>query len=308
MSASKHWCFTLNNHTEDDINNLQRPNDLISYIVFQHERGDSGTNHLQGYIQLSSRKRLNQVKALLHNRAHIERMRGTPTQARTYCMKEEGRIAGPWEIGEFITPGRRTDLIDFRDAAKEKPMSRGECIELYPGKNFFFFFSKLSLEILAKYPQFVKNVIDHYAEQRITTTELIARPGWQQELLTHLSAPPDPRSVIWYFDAVGNSGKSYFAAHYRSADGERGFRFSGGKYADIYHAYNRERAIFLDLTRTSQEKVPYEVLESFKNGGFLATKYQSRYVTFEIPHVIVFANYRPDESALSADRWDIRVI
>lgn len=140
MSASKHWCFTLNNHTNDDISNLQRPNNLISYLVFQHERGDSGTDHLQGYIQLSQRKRLNQVKSIIHPRAHLERTRGTPAQARNYCMKEEGRIAGPWELGEFATPGRRTDLIDFRDAAKQKPLTRGECIELFPGKKRFFFF------------------------------------------------------------------------------------------------------------------------------------------------------------------------
>ena len=63
--------------------------------------------------------------------------------------------------------------------------------------------------------------------------------------------------------------------------------------------------MFFDLARSVQERVPYEVMENFKNGGFLNTKYESKWVKFKIPHVVVFANFLPDRLKLSEDRWNI---
>lgn len=48
-------------------------------------------------------------------------------------------------------------------------------------------------------------------------------------------------------------------------------------------------------------------MESIKNGLICSCKYVSVTKSFVIPHV-VFANYEPDQSKMSADRWDIRPI
>ena len=65
---SCNWVFTINNPTwEDDPLKWSG----VKYLVFQKERGESGTDHFQGYVQFRSNKRLSALKAL-HKEAHWE--------------------------------------------------------------------------------------------------------------------------------------------------------------------------------------------------------------------------------------------
>lgn len=87
------------------------------YMVYQIEEGETGTTHVQGYIEFTQTRRLSAVKRMLGGRCHLERRRGTRDQARAYCMKEESRVEGPFEYGTWIPggPGRRTDLYEIRE-------------------------------------------------------------------------------------------------------------------------------------------------------------------------------------------------
>ena len=58
--------------------------------------------HLQGFVQFSKKQRMHQVRGHLGGRAHVERMRGTPTQARDYCRKDGDYT----ESGNFVSSGR----------------------------------------------------------------------------------------------------------------------------------------------------------------------------------------------------------
>lgn len=132
MSYTKNWCFTINNPSDKEIH-LFRIDGLpstVSYCIWQVERGEEGTRHVQGFVQFSAKKRLAQVKKLeytytldsvptvlkLFDRAHLEPMQGTAEQARDYCKKEDTRIEGPWELGHITTKGKRTDLEDAYNA------------------------------------------------------------------------------------------------------------------------------------------------------------------------------------------------
>lgn len=108
----KYWCFTINNYDAETEADLQRLTEgespRATYIIFGRETGESGTPHLQGYIEFAARQRFNQVRRLLGGRAHVERRRGTGLQAADYCKKdgsfvESGTISSPG-------PGKRTDL------------------------------------------------------------------------------------------------------------------------------------------------------------------------------------------------------
>lgn len=155
-------------------------------------------------------------------------------------------------------------------------------------------------EIIAKYPRFVDSVLERRRIQQLPVVAFSPREGWQQNLFTTLCTPPDPREVIWFYDHLGNQGKSYFARHYPSA-----YIITGGKHADIYYAYAFEKVVIFDWPRDHEQQFPYAVCEAFKNGYFLSTKYEVRTVRFEVPHVIIFANFAPDQSKLSHDRWNI---
>lgn len=74
----------------------------VAYCVYQLERGENGTLHLQGYLELKNRKRFTELKKF-HGLfgAHFEPRKGSPSEARDYCMKTDTRVAGPWEHGVF---------------------------------------------------------------------------------------------------------------------------------------------------------------------------------------------------------------
>lgn len=118
MSIAKNWCFTLNNYTNDDLHKLNdfSLNELCGYIIYGKETGAEGTPHLQGYVSLTRKSRLNQVRELISTRAHYEVMRGSPKQAADYCKKDG-------DFTEFGRPpgvkGTRSDLLTVQERIRE---------------------------------------------------------------------------------------------------------------------------------------------------------------------------------------------
>jgi len=299
MALSTNWCFTLNNPRDHEgvlLRSLVEDEADVSYIVYQLEEGEeTGTPHFQGYIQLKSRKRCAQVSRVLGGRANVRRAAGTAEQNKAYCTKLDTRKEGPFEFGEMTTKGKRKDIEAFVAEMKENVMSDAEILERHPN-------------ILAKYPRFVSTSRRILAESNLADPPLAARSGWQESLLGLLLAIPDPRKIHWYYDEVGGSGKSLFCRRFRCVDGRRAYVCTGGKHADIQYGFARQPIVFFDWPRSGEEAFPYGVVENFKNGYFLNTKYESTPVYFDTPHVIVFSNFYPDKKKLSLDRWDIHVI
>lgn len=118
MSGAKHWCFTLNNYTEEDVEKYQTLGEQggqVNYLVFGREKGESGTPHIQGYVSFSSKLRLAQVKVLLGDRVHLEKAKGSPQQNKDYCEKE----GDSFEYGTCPKGrGARTDLASALAAVK----------------------------------------------------------------------------------------------------------------------------------------------------------------------------------------------
>lgn len=85
--AAKNWCFTLNNWNDIDEVKLDTMflHGHFNYIVWGREMAQTGTPHLQGYVQLKKKLRLNQVRQLISPRAHLEISRGSPDMAARYC-------------------------------------------------------------------------------------------------------------------------------------------------------------------------------------------------------------------------------
>jgi len=111
--SKRNWCFTWNNYSEKDIEFLKSYN--YEYLIFGKEVGESGTPHLQGYIEFKSSKELK----TLHNnfpKVHWEARKGTQEQAVKYCQKEGNFV----EIGEPKKQGKRNDLIAVANAIVDK--------------------------------------------------------------------------------------------------------------------------------------------------------------------------------------------
>lgn len=104
-NQGKFWVFTINNPTEVTLPR-QWPN--VQYAIWQLEKGEEETPHLQGYVVFKSNQRLAALKKI-DATAHWEIRRGSHQQAKDYSSKEDTRQSGPYEIGDeygvFVTPG-----------------------------------------------------------------------------------------------------------------------------------------------------------------------------------------------------------
>lgn len=111
--TARRYCFTLNNYTDEHCRLLMAVatgTELpVRYVLFGREVGESGTPHLQGYVEFGSPVRITGAKRLLGiNSLHLERACGTASENLTYCSKQD---PNPYQSG---TPGHgsghRSDL------------------------------------------------------------------------------------------------------------------------------------------------------------------------------------------------------
>lgn len=104
MSKARNLCFTINNYSDSEIDALKAWNQ-VQYLVVGKEVGESGTKHLQGYVEFVSSKKFETIKKYLP-RAHLEVRKGTAMQAANYCKKDGDFI----EQGKISNQGKRTDI------------------------------------------------------------------------------------------------------------------------------------------------------------------------------------------------------
>lgn len=128
-NASRHYCLTLNNPNENDVEqwNLAQAKEAygIVYLVYGREIGSSGTPHLQGFVSFSKRRRLTFVRSIFGDRIHAETARAKPRVAAEYCKKDGVYL----EFGECPSgQGTRSDLAAALSAIKSG-VSRLQLIE-----------------------------------------------------------------------------------------------------------------------------------------------------------------------------------
>ncbi len=112
------WTLTLNHYTPEHLIDLKALVDQkkITYLCYGLERASTtGTPHIQGYLQLPKKLRLNGLKAMLPGSPHLELAKGTLQQNITYCSKD-GEF---FELGEAVSPGARTDLQAVQQLIKD---------------------------------------------------------------------------------------------------------------------------------------------------------------------------------------------
>lgn len=127
LAPARHWCFTLNNPHDalscacladacDAASTRLEALKYVRYYIFQLEKGDSGTPHLQGYIEFSKPSRPGKVVRALPG-AHIEKRCGTAEEAVAYCRKDDTRISGPFVWGTPPAEGGQGSRSDLSRAA-----------------------------------------------------------------------------------------------------------------------------------------------------------------------------------------------
>jgi len=116
----RHFCFTLNNYTEEEIKHLCTSLEAGKY-VFQKETGNNGTPHLQGFVSFSNPRTMNGLKKI-NRRIHWEVARNI-NAAKDYCWKEDtadGTIYSNFEYKEKVAQSTGTKFIKNRAPTKEE--------------------------------------------------------------------------------------------------------------------------------------------------------------------------------------------
>lgn len=296
------YVFTKNNYNDHDIEHYSNlvGRHGIKYICWGKEVGESGTPHLQGYLQTNHHDIRRLHTCML--KAHIEKQRGSSDEAKNYACKD-----GDWvEFGAYEhigkpEPGKRNDLNDIK-----QKIDAGASYETIQEENF---------STTALYSKFIKQYIQDrdYKKGLDSLREGFVSASlkpWQKALLEVLEDTVCPRKIYWIWDREGNSGKSWMTNYLAALHGAT--VMSTGKKADLTYiwANNISKVAIFDLARTSEEYLSsvYSLAEDLKNGRVISTKYESRTVLFPVPHVVCFANFSPDMTKWSQDRYFIKEI
>jgi hypothetical protein len=87
VSPAIKWCFTLNNYTEKDIEEINSSiSSKCSKFIFETEIGENGTAHLQGYIAFKKKSRWSELG--LTKNIHWEKVKGSEEDNIKYCSKD----------------------------------------------------------------------------------------------------------------------------------------------------------------------------------------------------------------------------
>lgn len=267
---SRGWCFTLNNYTEEDYNKLKDTcTQFCKKFIIGKEVGKKGTPHLQGYCYFQDGKTFDAVKQLLGTALHLEKAKGTAEQNKKYCGKDENYIMQGFDVDD-----KEAFEIEFNrriNERRERLMARYEGIEW---------------------------------------------KEWQKEIIEISEQPADGRTIYWVYDPKGNSGKSFLTKYLHLtrkiiiADGKKDNVFNQVKTMLMGDKKNKilpedPEIVILDIPRSSEGYINYGVLEQLKGGLIYSGKYEGAVCEFDHVHVIVMANFMPDLSQFTADRWHI---
>lgn len=289
----RRWCFTLNNYTDEHIATLDTF-DCV-YLVYGLEVAPTtGTPHLQGFVIFERTCRRTALTPLLP--AHWENARGTSMQAATYCKKDGVFI----ERGVFPdAAGRRSDLdraIDW--------------VDLFIADNLR---APTDREVAAEFPCILIKFRHFMDVVRLRAPVPILRQGipaaWQAALGEELLAEPDDRSVIFYVDEEGGTGKTWFQQWFVSQYPDSVQILGVGKVVDVAHVIDPDRNVFLiNVPRGAMQYFQYSIVEQLKDRMVFSTKYMGGMKLLRTNvHVVVFCNEAPDYEKLSADRVVMRV-
>lgn len=137
---------------------------------------------------------------------------------------------------------------------------------------------------------------------------------WEKKLLKLLKTEPDDRTINWYWESEGNSGKSTFTKFLCSkynaitlSNKCTDMKYGLVKFHEENHYY--PDIIIIDIPRSIDlEYLSYTGIEEVKNGCFFSSKYESKQIIMPNPHIVIFSNEEPNYDKMSKDRWHIHHI
>jgi len=303
--------MTLNNFTAAELAHLRTvtiaADSKIKYIVWIQEVGEGGTPHLQLYAQAFEKLSVKAWHRFLGDRISNIVPTDNPAAAISYCKglkdgqpKPGSDLTTIEEYGRAPSQGERSDLIEAANEVRKRPlkdiMLTGSVNEPTIAKHYSYF---KDLDMHSSSHRAFLSAKEEHNAYLVTRVRL----PWEFKLKEVIENVVDTRSIHWFYDPTGETGKTVNAKDLYF--NHSAAYFTGGKAGDIAHAYNYEPIVVFNLVASADEetmKYLYKVLEEFKDGVFSSGKYMSTTKAFKIPQVIVFSNIYPDQFRMKQNR------
>lgn len=266
----------------------------INYYLFQLENCPKTNRiHAQGFLQLETKNTITWMKSNINSSCHFEICKKNIQTNIDYCSKEESRVDGPWHKGNLVLQGQRSDISDTMEYVKGKTTLSSDII---------------NSTTYLKYHKGIEKIIENNKHEEITSEMnnlySIFVLNNHQQFFFDLLKNQSNRTINWIWDEVGNIGKSEFGKYMHFI--HNAFLCINGKPADIFHAYNNQDIVIIDLPRkTNVTNLNYEILENFKDGYIFKSKYDSKMIIRKSIKLIIFSNSCPDTNNMTQDRWNI---
>lgn len=121
ISPAVKWCFTFNNYTEKDIEDIIYSfSSNSSKYIFENEKGENGTPHLQGYISFKKKRRPSELN--LNKKIHWEKVKGSEDDNIKYCSKdfrEKVKNCKIWKSDNILIPMEVKIISELRPFQKQ---------------------------------------------------------------------------------------------------------------------------------------------------------------------------------------------
>lgn len=227
----------------------------------------------------------------------------------SYLKRESKEYIVGKEVGLSGTPHLQGFIL-FKCARSFKSVQKnlyGSHIEVAKGT------AKANFEYCSKDGNYVTNMDYEPVEKIIDPLDGKKLYPYQEEILNFCKNGDDDRSIRWYYEKIGNVGKSALCKHicmnYKAI-------VLSGKSSDMangilkYKENNKRspKIIIIDIPRSNTGYISYGGIEMIKNGCFYSSKYEGGMLLMNNPVVIVLSNNEPDYSKMSNDRFKVTEI
>ncbi len=294
VKRSRNYLFTdFKNLTNEYWHELYSANKYtIRFLFGGHEEcPTTKKKHIQGWIQFEKPQRFTAVKKILKG-ANFRVCKGTEQHNMDYCAKS----GDTFKYGEYQVQGMKQGISSAYQMLKDGA-DMLDVAEKFPG--MYLKYHNAFDKVARMYRQRqAKDSLKDWAQSK-------KLKKWQKEALQELKNQSD-REVLWIVGRSGNEGKSFLAKHIIGTD--NAFYVRNGKSGDIAYSYEYQKTVVFDFVRSQEERINYGIIEAFKDGMLFSPKYESITKIFKPTKVIVFSNFHPNKSELSADRWNIMEI
>lgn len=294
---SQYWCFTDYQRItlESWATFWEDRKHLVDWLIGQLERCPrTGRLHCQGFIAFTKRLRPNQVREHLEfegkQTAHVERMKGTIQQQRTYVHKDDtcvSRADGGWrmEFGDApqSSQGKRSDLELIRDMIKDGASDLA-VVDAVPGALRYF-----------REMETYRRMLD---ETKKKPMEEIVLRDWQEELLSMLTGDVKPRRIFWVWSPHSAVGKTT-TMRYIMANKLLEVAIGDKNLNNFMCSYRGQPVIWFDFSRSDPlDAVALDVLEKISNTGPVFSGKYSSCQKWVSAHVVVTCNRPPPDERL----------